>query len=66
MLLLAGVGQGDAIRAGVGDLLQVVAVGADLDILDDLVGGGRVDGLAGLGGRGVFAERGAWLVASQR
>ena len=57
--LLTGVGHGDAIRAGVGDLLQVVAVGTDIDIFDDLVGGGRVevDGLAGLSGAGVFAER---------
>jgi len=50
--LLAGVGQGDAVGAGVGELLQVVTVGADGDMLDDLVGGGRVevDGLPCLGG----------------
>ena len=49
--LLAGVGQVDTVGAGVGSLLQVVAVGADVDILDDLVGGGgvEVNGLAGLG-----------------
>src|SRR5271168_5091691 len=47
--LLAGVGQGDAVRAGVGDLLQVVAVSPDVEVFDDLVGDGRVevDGLAG-------------------
>ena len=57
--LLAGVGHGDAVGAGVGDLLQVVAVDADVDICDDLVGGGRVevDSLACLGVGCVFAER---------
>ena len=57
--LFAQVGQGDAVRARIGDLFQVVAVGAHVDIFDDLVGGGRieVDGLPGLGGASVFAER---------
>ena len=56
--LLAGVGQGDAVRSGVSDLLQVVAVGADVDILDDLVGGGRVevDGLPSLSGRSLVPK----------
>ena len=35
--LLAGVGQGEAVGAGVGDLLQVVAVCADVDIFEDLI-----------------------------
>src|SRR5271154_652378 len=48
--LLAGVGQGEAVGTGVGELLQVVAVGADVDMLKDLIGGSGVemDGLAGL------------------
>lgn len=58
--LLAGVGQGDAVGAGVGDLLQLVAVGADVDILDDLVGCGGVEVLSPV------ATGGAWLVAFQR
>ncbi len=47
-----GVGQVDAVGAGVGDLLQVVAVGADVETLENLVRGSgvEVDGLAGLGG----------------
>lgn len=57
--LLARVGKGDAVRVSVSDLLQVVAVGPNVDIFDDLIRGGRVevDGLAGLGGAGVFTER---------
>src|SRR5271168_2689409 len=68
--LLAGVGQRDAVGAGVGDLLQVVTVGADVDMLDDLVGGGRVevDGLPCLGGTvaGGDGRRVAWDRTRQR
>ena len=44
---------------GIGDLFQVISISADVDILDDLVGGGgvEVDGLASLRSVGIFAHR---------
>ena len=65
---LWGVGEGDAVDLAVGDLVEVVGVGADPEAFPEVVaeGGVEVDGLAGLGGVGSVESGGAWSVEFQR